>query len=663
MLNFLQQKLQILDPSNNDQQLFERFMQVAEKADDGTSSNKESIEINSDGLVMDEEAIGWDVIDNVHHTHHNDDDVPASKTRSTIIREIVGNNDEFDSLTVSASPHHNSLSANGFSLSTMTPNNATHVLNSTTSALKTTHNFMSNAARIKRRMLKDIELAVSELSEAENLSTPLMQPQSTLASAFDSLRSYSVRTLGAEVESVTFLEDALLPSLRRSLRVSERRSRSRSNALDCASNRVLILDKKLEEAKHAEIQKETVLMMASAKARANDRAMTHQETLFLKNEIAVTNSNTIDVSAKLLSSLSALDGCRRAARIFAESNLLSACGAQANALQQYVVNEKKLLTERLEILNELEMAVGNISPRKDISNFVAMTQDNSGYDENKTGGVASALALLAMHSIKEGGHSNDANESDSRQQLISGVDIDRFLKTIFGDVKDDVEVKEVGASIEILKAAVGKGGSSSSRAALCKFLNDQRSRNTRIPSRSVFLHLVDLFEAQLGGCSDKHDEDVSNFLSTMMFAQTFYYSDDEEGEGGEGGRETRVYLRSRLTNPKKRDETHWDACLFWLLSEAIQSSSVLYNMVFGMGVDGRSKKQLSWHNIKPENRDEAASQVHAIVFAQVSALVHSMMEFGVAKATCEAFIHKHSTRNGLSREMQKMLHGLINDET
>ena len=54
-------------------------------------------------------------------------------------------------------------------------------------------------------------------------------------------------------------------------------------------------------------------------------------------------------------------------------------------------------------------------------------------------------------------------------------------------------------------------------------------------------------------------------------------------------------------------------------------------------------------------RSEAASQVHAVVFAQLGALAHSMIEFGCGLERSCAFVRRMSIRNQLPSSQRTML--------
>jgi hypothetical protein len=65
--------------------------------------------------------------------------------------------------------------------------------------------------------------------------------------------------------------------------------------------------------------------------------------------------------------------------------------------------------------------------------------------------------------------------------------------------------------------------------------------------------------------------------------------------------------------------------------------------------------KMKWHDLKDQERCEAASQVHAVVFAQLGALAHSMIEFGCGLQRSCAFVRRMSVRNQLPMSQRAML--------
>eukprot|EP00565_Helicotheca_tamesis_P003324 CAMPEP_0185731596 /NCGR_PEP_ID=MMETSP1171-20130828/13461_1 /TAXON_ID=374046 /ORGANISM="Helicotheca tamensis, Strain CCMP826" /LENGTH=125 /DNA_ID=CAMNT_0028400899 /DNA_START=63 /DNA_END=440 /DNA_ORIENTATION=+ len=73
--------------------------------------------------------------------------------------------------------------------------------------------------------------------------------------------------------------------------------------------------------------------------------------------------------------------------------------------------------------------------------------------------------------------------------------------------------------------------------------------------------------------------------------------------------------------------------------------------------DGRTftKRKIRWYDLGADERLLAASQVHAVVFAQLGALSHSMVEFGCGIERACAFVRRLSIRHQLPLSQRAML--------
>ena len=68
-----------------------------------------------------------------------------------------------------------------------------------------------------------------------------------------------------------------------------------------------------------------------------------------------------------------------------------------------------------------------------------------------------------------------------------------------------------------------------------------------------------------------------------------------------------------------------------------------------------SPRKMKWHDLSLDERAEAASQVHAVIFAQLGALAHSMIEFGCTVEQAIAFVRRLSVRHQLPLSQRTML--------
>lgn len=66
-------------------------------------------------------------------------------------------------------------------------------------------------------------------------------------------------------------------------------------------------------------------------------------------------------------------------------------------------------------------------------------------------------------------------------------------------------------------------------------------------------------------------------------------------------------------------------------------------------------RKTKWYDLSHMERTEAASQVQAVVFAQLGALAHSMMELGCGLQRSCAFVRRMSVRHQLPSSQRTML--------
>jgi hypothetical protein len=97
------------------------------------------------------------------------------------------------------------------------------------------------------------------------------------------------------------------------------------------------------------------------------------------------------------------------------------------------------------------------------------------------------------------------------------------------------------------------------------------------------------------------------------------------------------------------------------ISESLTHSGVMSN--FERNSRYRAQRQKTnekntntrWYDLNYTERVEAASQVHAVVFAQLGALAHSMIELGCGLDRSCAFVRRMSIRNQLPSSQRTML--------
>ncbi len=98
--------------------------------------------------------------------------------------------------------------------------------------------------------------------------------------------------------------------------------------------------------------------------------------------------------------------------------------------------------------------------------------------------------------------------------------------------------------------------------------------------------------------------------------------------------------------------------LFQCVTESLTQSGVMSGFekeVLGNSHDGVKIRKVKWYDLSSDERLEAASQVHAVIFAQLGALAHSMVEFGCDLETACAFVRRLSIRHQLPLSHRSML--------
>lgn len=103
-----------------------------------------------------------------------------------------------------------------------------------------------------------------------------------------------------------------------------------------------------------------------------------------------------------------------------------------------------------------------------------------------------------------------------------------------------------------------------------------------------------------------------------------------------------------------------DIALTQQISESLTHSGVMSNFERSNSQLRRKSeyaqaRKTRWYDLNQTERIEAASQVHAVVFAQLGALAHSMLEFGCGLERACAFVRRMAIRNQLPSSHRTML--------
>ena len=389
-----------------------------------------------------------------------------------------------------------------------------------------------------------------------------------------------------------------------------------------------------------------------------------------------------DAAQALLNCLSVLDTTRRSARVAAETSLLAACNAQAESCQRIVQMERAVLEERMARLEQLEKVTSEINVRQDLDRYIMVDKKERGgstwmgdYDD---GGIASALAILSSHVMGSTGmgpgspmrgHPSWTEESD---EATSPEVLEDAINEIYEtELIGNAEQKEsFDRTVQLLcRVASDRMAPRSKRSAISYALNAKRT-SAEFTAQENFDALCQVFDAILTGC-DHEPGGVANAKMCMMLSQTFYIVDHageteastDPSSPTSAARNNRIYVKSRLTgHPLWEDDEFWDQALHQCVAESLTHSGVMANFDRASPDRNATKtsewtqtRKLQWHDLTPSERSEAASQVHAVVFAQLGALAHSMMEFGCGMDRSFAFVRRMSVRNQLPISQRTML--------
>jgi hypothetical protein len=124
-------------------------------------------------------------------------------------------------------------------------------------------------------------------------------------------------------------------------------------------------------------------------------------------------------------------------------------------------------------------------------------------------------------------------------------------------------------------------------------------------------------------------------------------SDDRSGvnSSSQTARTLRDYLKEMLiSHTIWRDGSFWEQALWQCMIEQMQT--IPY--------------EKAWYDMDGEGRAEAVRRVHSVVFSQVMAITHSMIELGCSKSQTREFLYRMCVVHQLSeRQRQQLLSHLL----
>jgi hypothetical protein len=390
-----------------------------------------------------------------------------------------------------------------------------------------------------------------------------------------------------------------------------------------------------------------------------------------------------DAAQDLLQALANLDTTRRSARLVAETTMVSAGNAQVHCIRDFVLVEKKAIQERLALVEQLEknIAVAETNVRQDLNAYITQDKKERGgtshLGDDDDGGIASALAVLSSHvdAQNEGDHKAYDENWDIGSQSVSREDVLAAIDQLFDSEEpkqpneDSSDTQSVDKAVELLCRVATSPNSRSRRSGICYALNSKRSTSAEVHSLRQFNGLCEVFDAILQSyVSD--ESGMTNAKMLMMLAQTFYFLETTESTDvsleaspSRPRRERRIYVRNRLIGHAIwKSDAFWDEAFRTAMAESLTVSGVMSNferrsqMIHKRMEHGPSHgSMLRWFDLNCEERLEAASQVHAVICAQLGALAHSMIEFGCGLERSCAFVRRTAVRNQLPTSQRAML--------
>ncbi len=379
--------------------------------------------------------------------------------------------------------------------------------------------------------------------------------------------------------------------------------------------------------------------------------------------LAVAADGAVKKAAtSLLSILSQWDTTSRSAQVAAETCLVSSGNGQASCLRSIIAMERESMEERLQLLEKLESVANEIDVRADLALYISEDKTKQGgrsyrgeYDD---GGVASALNHLHDEDLVDvdtdgetemnnSGENYETEELDDHASITSEF-IEEKLECFFQG--DSITRKELEANIEKL-CAIAKVKSSkynTRRSTMCYSMNAKRSTNAKIKSLQQFDGLCKVFAAVLSGCKTSNDSGLSSAILLMGLSEHFYVQ--------EGGKKT--YVKSRLVGHSLwEDDVFWDRALNETIKEKLNYSCILSNFQRDshrmMTTNNKERSEWTetpktrWHDLTEVERYQAASQVNAVVFEQVSAMTDSMLELCANQERISAFVRRVCVKNQL----------------
>ena len=116
---------------------------------------------------------------------------------------------------------------------------------------------------------------------------------------------------------------------------------------------------------------------------------------------------------------------------------------------------------------------------------------------------------------------------------------------------------------------------------------------------------------------------------------------DSENDPNSNNRiDRRRYLRELLVHhPLWKDSRFWEQALWQLIMDQLATIP----------------NEIPWHDLSEDDRSQAVKRIHDVIFSQVMAIAHSMIELGCGKVRTKDFVYRVCVIHQLSEAQRHAL--------
>ena len=370
--------------------------------------------------------------------------------------------------------------------------------------------------------------------------------------------------------------------------------------------------------------------------------------------------------------------------------------AIADTLKKLIAREREAAIERESALLKLEKTVDSIDLESDITDFIT-THKNEGSPlillsqalctlsdimpvegsiSTSSSPIAVATPSKDLGTVPSAYASSSSSSSNSKMKIEDApliTDINTHLNIIFYSRQfDDNSEEELPRELQpdrnqflrrrnslvsnftnAVKSLSSLVETQYGRSAFITVLNQFRSKKVELGEG--FIALGQVLSHTLDICLDTNDVHTAKII--MMLSQTFYRKietiendeddkkslfppDKDEEEDRSGKREYLKVMLSPHALWHKSDCKFWEQALWQLIVEQLQT--IPYEKV--------------WHDMERSDMTVSVRRVHNVIFSQVMAITHSMIELGCTKSKTREFLYRMCVIHQLGeRQRQELL--------